>query len=276
MTGESESKCYEEVMTDVHKEKWYNAMQEEMDSLHENYAYELMELPEGKKALRNKWVYKLKTGEDGSTPRYKARIVVKGFQQKKGVDFDVALGNALLNMYATYGALEEICIVFQKMEQRSIVSWNAVLVAYSHYGAVEVVYHLFSIMYQDGVQPDEVTFVCLLSTCSRGGFLEKAKYAFCCMTRDFNIIPEMEHYNCIIDLVGRAGHLDEAENIIHKIPFEPDIQIWVTFLGVCSLYGDPLGGERAWKRLVHLSPNSTAPHVLLSNIYVTHSKETMT
>ena len=195
---------------------------------------------------------------------------------EKGVDFDVALGNALLNMYATYGALEEICIVFQKMEQRSIVSWNAVLVAYSHYGAVEVVYHLFSIMYQDGVQPDEVTFVCLLSTCSRGGFLEKAKYAFCCMTRDFNIIPEMEHYNCIIDLVGRAGHLDEAENIIHKIPFEPDIQIWVTFLGVCSLYGDPLGGERAWKRLVHLSPNSTAPHVLLSNIYVTHSKETMT
>ena len=80
MTGESESKCYEEVMTDVHKEKWYNAMQEEMDSLHENYAYELMELPEGKKALRNKWVYKLKIGEDGSTPRYKTRIVVKGFQ----------------------------------------------------------------------------------------------------------------------------------------------------------------------------------------------------
>ena len=75
-------------MTDVHKEKWYNVMQEEMDSLHENYTYELIEALEGKKALRNKWVYKLKTGEDGSTPRYKARIVVTGFQQKKGVDFD--------------------------------------------------------------------------------------------------------------------------------------------------------------------------------------------
>ena len=88
LTDEGEPECYEEAMTDVHKEKWYNAMQEEMDSLHENLTYELMELPDGKKALRNKWVYKLKTGEDGSTPRYKARIVVKGFQQKKGVDFD--------------------------------------------------------------------------------------------------------------------------------------------------------------------------------------------
>ena len=65
MTDEGELECYEEVVIDVHKEKWYNAMQEEMDSLHENYAYELMELPEGKKALRNKWVYKLKIGEDG-------------------------------------------------------------------------------------------------------------------------------------------------------------------------------------------------------------------
>ena len=88
LNNEGEPSCYEQAMANVRKEKWYNAMQEEMDSLHENYTYELIEALEGKKALRNKWVYKLKTGEDGSTPRYKARIVVTGFQQKKGVDFD--------------------------------------------------------------------------------------------------------------------------------------------------------------------------------------------
>ena len=88
LTYEGEPECYEETMTDEHKEKCYNAMQEQMDSLHENYTYEMMELAEGKKAFRSKWVYKLKTREDGSTPRYKTRIVVKGFQQKKGVDFD--------------------------------------------------------------------------------------------------------------------------------------------------------------------------------------------
>ena len=71
MTDEDELECYEESMTDVHKEKWYNVMQKGMDSLHENYTDELMELHEGKKAFRNKWVYKLKPGEDGSTPRYK-------------------------------------------------------------------------------------------------------------------------------------------------------------------------------------------------------------
>ena len=87
LIDEGEPECYEEAMTDIHKEKWYNAMREEMDSLHENLTYELMELPNGKNALRNKWVYKLKTGEYGSTTRYKARIVVKGFQQKKGCSF---------------------------------------------------------------------------------------------------------------------------------------------------------------------------------------------
>ena len=71
LTDEGEQECYEEAMTDAHKEKWYNSMQEEMVSLHENYTYELMELHEGKRAIRNKWVYKLKPGEDGSTPRYK-------------------------------------------------------------------------------------------------------------------------------------------------------------------------------------------------------------
>ena len=80
--------CYEEFMDDDHKEKWLGAMQDEIDSLHENFTYDFVELPKGKRALRNKWVFKLKNGEDGSSPRYKAWIVVKRFQQKKGVDFD--------------------------------------------------------------------------------------------------------------------------------------------------------------------------------------------
>ena len=88
VTDEGEPECYEEAMTYVHKEKWDSAMQDEMDFLHENHTYELMEMHEGKKALRNKLVYKLKTREDDNTPRYKTHIVVKGFPQKKGVDFD--------------------------------------------------------------------------------------------------------------------------------------------------------------------------------------------
>ena len=84
LTNEGEPESFEEAKEDTHSQKWLSAMQDEMDSLHENHTYELMDLPKGKRALRNKWVYKLKPGNGGNPPRYKARIVVKGFQQKKG------------------------------------------------------------------------------------------------------------------------------------------------------------------------------------------------
>ena len=88
LTDEGEPECYEEAIADEHREKWLSAMQDEMESFQENYTYDLVELQKGKRALRNKWVYKVKTREVDNEPRYKARIVVKGFQQKKGVDFD--------------------------------------------------------------------------------------------------------------------------------------------------------------------------------------------
>ena len=88
MTDEGEPECYNEAIADEHREKWLNVMQDEMDSLHENYTSHLVELPKGKRVLMNKWVYKVKTREVDSEPKYKACIVVKGFQQKKGVDFN--------------------------------------------------------------------------------------------------------------------------------------------------------------------------------------------
>ena len=88
LTDEGEPESFEEAKEDTHSLKWLTAMQDQMDSLHENHTYELVELPKGKRELRNKWVYKLKLGDAGNPPRYKAKIVVKGFEQKKGVDFD--------------------------------------------------------------------------------------------------------------------------------------------------------------------------------------------
>ena len=88
LNDEGEVESLEEPNKDTHNNKWLSAMQGEMDSLHENHIYELTELPKGKRALWNKWVHKLKLGDVGNPARYKAQIVVKGFQQKKGVDFD--------------------------------------------------------------------------------------------------------------------------------------------------------------------------------------------
>jgi len=88
LTDEGEPECYEEVMLHEEKDKWFKAMQEEMKSLHENHTFELVKFPQGKRALKNKWVFKLKSEENNSQPRYKARLVVKGFGQKKGIDFE--------------------------------------------------------------------------------------------------------------------------------------------------------------------------------------------
>ena len=88
MTDEGEPESFDEAKRDTHSHKWLSAMQDKMDSLHENHTYELAELPKRERALRNKWVYKLKPGDTGNPPSYKAHRVVKGFQQKKGVDFD--------------------------------------------------------------------------------------------------------------------------------------------------------------------------------------------
>jgi hypothetical protein len=91
LTDQGEPQSYKEAINDTHKEEWKQAMQEEMQSLQENHTYELVKLPKGRRALKNKWVYRIKSEESNSKPRYKARLVVKGFNQKKGVDFEEIL-----------------------------------------------------------------------------------------------------------------------------------------------------------------------------------------
>ena len=88
LTDGGEPETYQEVMSHEKKGEWLSAMQDEMNSLHENHTYDLVKLPKDKRALKNKWVFRLKTEENSSQPRYKARLVVKGFSQKKGIDFD--------------------------------------------------------------------------------------------------------------------------------------------------------------------------------------------
>lgn len=186
---------------------------------------------------------------------------------EKGLDFDIGIGNALLNLYGKCGTLMDACIVFEKMMQHDIISWNALLAAHSQYGMVEKVIFLIHEMEQLKVRPDEITFVCLLSACSRTGLVEEAKFAFSSMVEEQGILPEMEHYNCMVDVLGRVGHIQEAEMVIHKIPFGSDKQVWVTLLGACNLLGDSSRGEQAAEFAVSLSPHNTSAHVLLSNIY---------
>lgn len=120
---------------------------------------------------------------------------------------------------------------------------------------------------REGTLPDDVTFVGLLLACTHGGMVETGKHIFKSMTRDFNIIPKLEHYGCMVDLLGRAGKLSEAYEVIKSMPMVPDSVIWGALLGACSFHGNVELAEIAAESLFVLEPWNPGNYVILSNIY---------
>uniref|UniRef100_UPI0040747504 Synthetic PPR-DYW protein n=1 Tax=synthetic construct TaxID=32630 RepID=UPI0040747504 len=186
---------------------------------------------------------------------------------KSGFESDVFVGSALIDMYAKCGSIEDARKVFDKMPERDVVSWNAMIAAYAQHGHGKEALQLFQQMQQEGVKPSEVTFTSILSACSHAGLVDEGHHYFESMSPDYGITPRVEHYGCMVDLLGRAGRLDEAEDLIKSMPFQPNVVVWGTLLGACRVHGDVERGERAAERILELDPESAAPYVLLSNIY---------
>eukprot|EP01018_Ginkgo_biloba_P000474 Gb_25130 [translate_table: standard] len=190
-----------------------------------------------------------------------ARILKTGFQS------DISVGNTIVTMYSRCGSIEDSYEVFKNMIERNVISWNAIIRGYAQHGYGKEALQLFEQMQRAGVKPNHITFVGVLSACSHVGLVKDGRQYFVSMTRDHGIMPRLEHYACMIDLLGRAGHLNEAENFINEMPFEPDAVIWRTLLGACRIHGNIDIGKRAAECLLELEPQEPAPYVLLSNMY---------
>eukprot|EP01018_Ginkgo_biloba_P030797 Gb_33210 [translate_table: standard] len=186
---------------------------------------------------------------------------------KYGFQLDVFVGTALIDMYAKCGILESAHQLFEEMPKRSLVSWNAMIAGYGMHGRGEDALALFSQMQQTGMKPDQVTFIGVLSACSHAGLVSEGWQYFDCMNQDYGIIPTVEHYACIVDLLGRAGHLDEAHNFVKKMPLEPSAGVWGALLGACRIHFNIELGEYVAERLFDLVPENSGYYVLLSNIY---------
>eukprot|EP01018_Ginkgo_biloba_P005831 Gb_35190 [translate_table: standard] len=184
-----------------------------------------------------------------------------------GFETDVFVGTGLIDMYAKCGSLDNARQVFDKMSERSVVSWSAMISGYGMHGYGEDALAIFSKMQHKGMKPDHITFICLLSACSHAGLVDEGWQCFYCMSRDYCITPRVEHYACMVDLLGRLGHLDEAQDFIKKMPLEPDAAVWGALLGACRIYCNIDLGERVAERLFELKPEIAGPYVLLSNIY---------
>eukprot|EP01018_Ginkgo_biloba_P019587 Gb_24126 [translate_table: standard] len=180
---------------------------------------------------------------------------------------DVFVETALIDMYAKCGSLEIAYQVFNKMSKRDLVAWNAIIAGYGMHGYGDDALALFLQMQRTGIKPNHITFTHVLTACSYAGMVDKGWKYFYCMSRDYCITPSLEHYACVVDLLGRAGYLDEAFNFIQKMPLEPDTVVWGALLAACRIHSNTELGKHVAERLLELEPENAGWYILLSNIY---------
>jgi pentatricopeptide repeat protein len=186
---------------------------------------------------------------------------------QSGLESDVFVGSSLVDMYAKCGSIEDACRVFNKMPSRDVVTWTAILGGFAMHGHGREALKHFEQMCDEGVQPDDITFVCVLSACSHAGLVDEGMCLYASMIRDYMIPAKLEHYTCMVDLLGRAGHLQEAENMVMAMPCKPQAAAWMALLGACRIHGNVGMAECVAKRILELEPENAAVYVLLSNIY---------
>lgn len=186
---------------------------------------------------------------------------------KTGFQSDVCVANALIDMYAKCGSIEDANKVFAEMLVKDEVSWTTMIVGYALHGHWREALQLFQQMLLKGVHPDGVTFIGILSACRHAGLVDEGVRIYHSMVHEYCITPTMKHYGCIVDLLSRAGHLDEADQFIKKMPMVPDFQIWGSFLGACRTHGNVRLAEYIANKIINIEPGDASVYVMLSNIY---------
>ncbi|KAK2424776.1 Tetratricopeptide repeat (TPR) superfamily protein [Trifolium repens] len=177
------------------------------------------------------------------------------------------LGTSLIDFYAKCGSMEEALGVYKTMKEKDRVVFNAVISGLSMYGHFGAAFGVFSQMGKSGIWPDENTFVGLLCACTHAGLVDDGRRYFNSMSRVFSVTPTIEHYGCMVDLLGRAGLLVEAHNLIKGMPMKANAIVWGALLGGCRLHRETQLAEHVLKQLIELEPWNSGHYVLLSNIY---------
>ncbi|XP_058183994.1 putative pentatricopeptide repeat-containing protein At1g68930 [Rhododendron vialii] len=189
-----------------------------------------------------------------------------------GLILFVTVSNALLTLYGKCGSIKESHSLFHEMHCRDEVTWTALVSGYAQFGKAHETLDLFEKMLAHGLQPDQVTFLGVLSACSRAGLVKKGLKYFDLMVEEHGIRPIQGHYTCMIDLFGRSGRLEEAKSFVLNMPFSPDAIGWGTLLSSCRVHGDMEIGKWAAESLLELEPHNPASYVLLSSMYASKGK----
>lgn len=192
---------------------------------------------------------------------------VHGLIKSANLESNIYVSTALIDMYAKCGSIVEAQRLFDLVKDKNVVTWNAMIFGYGLHGHGNEALKLFNEMLHSGVSPTGVTFLSILYACSHAGLVRKGNDIFHSMVHDYGVRPLPEHYACMVDILGRAGQLNEALKFIEKMPVEPGPAIWGTLLGACMIHKDTNLARVASERLFELEPENVGYHVLLSNIY---------
>ncbi|MED6106203.1 Pentatricopeptide repeat-containing protein [Stylosanthes scabra] len=191
---------------------------------------------------------------------------------RNGLSLNLILGTAIVDMYARCGNIAKAIRVFEQLPEKDALCSTALIAGLAMHGHAEKALWYFSEMVKCGLVPRDITFTAVLTACSHGGLVDRGMEIFENMKQDHGIEPRLEHYGCMVDLLGRAGRLAEAEKFVLEMPMKPNAPIWGALLGACRIHRNAEIGERVGKILIEMKPEHSGYYVLLSNIYARTNK----
>ena len=192
---------------------------------------------------------------------------VYGLVIKYGFELYLPVGNAIIDMYAKCGCMEDACQFFMNMPIKNVVSWTSLIVGYGKHGLGWEALEAFDEMERKGIIPNKITFLGTLYACSHAGLVQKGWVNFNTMVHKYSITPMMEHYTCMVDLLARAGHLTEAYNFVERMPIKLEAELLTALFSSCCSHMNVELAKTVGQRLIELEPEEAGAYMLLSNFY---------
>ncbi|KAK6148201.1 hypothetical protein DH2020_019113 [Rehmannia glutinosa] len=200
-------------------------------------------------------------------------LQVHGLIVHLGFEIETSLTNTLITMYYRSGDVTSARIAFDNLEAKDIVTWTAIILAYSNHGFGILALQAFARMLRSGHNPDEITFTGVLSACSHAGFVKKGQMLFDSIRSAYGLEPTSEHYSCLVDILGRAGLVNEAMKVVDEMPPDKcDSAVLGALLGACKLHGAGGLADHIGDELIELEPANSGGYVLLGNLYAASGK----
>ncbi|KAK9089710.1 hypothetical protein Scep_028792 [Stephania cephalantha] len=192
---------------------------------------------------------------------------VHGLGIKNGFGLHLPVGNALLDMYAKCGFMDDACVCFDSLPYKNVVSWTSLIMGFGKHGLGSSALKAFDRMEIEGYSPNKITFVGVLFACCHSGLVDEGWKCFNSMINRYSITPIMEHYTCMVDLLARAGFLEEAFEFIERMPVNPDARLLTALLSSCFYHKNTELTRNIGNKLLDLEPKEAGPYMLLSNFY---------